>query len=140
MRRDFEIKEGIYLSQPPYYLDLHNNFDFCGLHYSIKNRTLSLHWQRSSGNWVAVGTPESVSVEFREVGEFRFLPRDAERPFTEDDCVNTFGYWMDETRADGVIMTDPTQIPHPSWLTAISFMSGAVIAIKAESAYALIEV
>ena len=34
MRRDFEIKDGIYLAQAPHELDLHNNFDFCGLHYS----------------------------------------------------------------------------------------------------------
>jgi hypothetical protein len=62
MRRDFEIKDGIYLSQPPHELDLHNNFDFCGLHYSIEDRTLSLHWRRSKGDWVATGTPASVSV------------------------------------------------------------------------------
>ena len=37
MRRDFEIKDGIYLSQPPNELDLHNNFDFCGFHYSIED-------------------------------------------------------------------------------------------------------
>jgi hypothetical protein len=36
MLRDFEIKDGVYLSQSPHELDLHNNFDFCGLHYSVK--------------------------------------------------------------------------------------------------------
>src|SRR5438876_9566614 len=135
MRRDFEIKDGIYLAQPPHELDQHNNFDFCGLDYSVEGRTLSLHWRRSTGHWVAAGTPASVSVEFREVSEFRFLPRDAKLPFSEDDCVNTFGYWTDEDWADGVIITDPTQTPDPSWLTAIDFMSGAVIAVQAVSAH-----
>ena len=79
-----------------------------------------------------------MSVEFREVSEFRFLPRDAKLPFTEDDCVNTFGYWTDEDWADGVIITEPTQTPDPSWLTAIDFMSGAVIAVQAVSAHARI--
>lgn len=138
MRRDFEIKDGIYLSQPPHELDLHNNFDFCGLYYSTEDRTLSLHWRRSTGDWVAAGTPASVSVEFQEVSEFRFLPRDAERPFTEDDCVSTFGYWTDEGWADGVFMPDPTQAPDPRWLTAIHFMSGATIAVQASSAQARI--
>ncbi|QDT74545.1 hypothetical protein [Lacipirellula limnantheis] len=138
MRRDFEIKDGIYLSQSPHELDLHNNFDFCGLHYSVEHRTLSLHWRRSTGDGVAGGTPASVSVEFREVSEFRFLPRDAELPFTEDDCVNTWGYWTDEEWADGVIMTDPTQAPDPQWLTGIHFMSGATIAVQASSAHATI--
>jgi hypothetical protein len=31
MNRDFEIRQGIYLVQPPHELDLHNNFDFVGL-------------------------------------------------------------------------------------------------------------
>jgi hypothetical protein len=139
MQRDFEIKDGIYLSQPPHELDLHNNFDFCGLDYSVEHRTLSLHWRRSTGDWVAGGTPASVSVEFREVSEFRFLPRDAELPFTEDDCVSDFGYWADEAWADGVfLMPDPTKTPDPRWLTGIHFMSGATIAVQASSAHARI--
>ena len=138
MQRDFEIKDGIYLSQPPHELDLHNNFDFCGLDYSVERRTLSLHWRRSTGDWVAAGTPASVSVEFREVSEFRFLPRDAELPFTEDDCVSEFGYWTDEAWADGVFMPNPSQTPDPRWLTGIHFMYGATIAVQASSAHARI--
>jgi hypothetical protein len=38
MHRDFEINDGIYLCQPPHKLDLHNNFDFCSLNYSIEER------------------------------------------------------------------------------------------------------
>ena len=138
MHRDFDIKDGIYLCQPPHELDLHNNFDFRGLHYSVEDRVLSLHWRRSNGGRVSVDTPSSLSIEFREVSEFRFLPRDAEVPFTEDDCVSTFGYWTDEPWADGVIMTGPNQKPDPRWLTAIQFMSGATIGVQALSAHALI--
>jgi hypothetical protein len=138
MRRDFEIKDGIYLSQPPHELDLHNSFDFQSLDYSVEHRTLLLRWRRSHGDWVAAGTPASVSVEFREVSEFRFLPRDAELPFTEDDCLSTWGYWTDEKWADGVIMTGPTQTPDPRWLTGLHFMSGAIIAVQACSAHATI--
>ncbi|MFZ2406541.1 MAG: hypothetical protein WAW41_15520, partial [Methylobacter sp.] len=109
------------------------------LSYSVEDRTLLLSWLRSDGEWVASGTPESVSVEFREVSEFRFMPRDSELPFTEDDCVNSFGYWVDEDWADGVIMVDPNQNPEPNWLTAIDFMSGAVIAVQATTAHAQIK-
>jgi len=139
MCRDFEIKDGIYLAQSPHELDLHNDFDFQDVRYSVENRTLLLRWRRSKGDWVAIGVPASVSVEFREVSEFRFLPRDAKLPFTEDDCVNTFGYWTDDEWADGVFEPDPTQTPDPRWLTAIDFMSGAIIAVQAASAYARIE-
>ena len=85
MYRDFDIRDGIYRCQPPHELDLHNNFDFRALDYSIEDRVLSLHWQRADGDWVSAGTPSSVSIEFRQVSECRFLPRDAELPFTEDE-------------------------------------------------------
>lgn len=139
MRRDFEISQGIYLVQPPHELDLHNCFDFLGFDYSVEHRTLLMRWRRSGGEWVASGTPAAVTIEFREVSEFRFQPRDAAMPFTEDDCISTFGYWTDEEWADGVFDIDRTQTPDPKWLTGISFMSGAVIALQASSGHARIE-
>jgi hypothetical protein len=139
MHRDFEIRGGIELSQPPYELDLHNDFDLQSVNYSVADRTLSIHWRRSAGAWVASGAPASVCVEFREVSEFRFLPRDPQLPFTEDDCLSVFGYRTDEDWAHGVLLVDPSQTPEASWLSAISFMSGAVILVQAVSAHAQIQ-
>jgi len=140
MRRDFEITMGIYLVQSPHELDIHNNFDFLGFDYSVEHRTLLLRWRRSPEAWVASGTPAALTIEFREVSEFRFMPRDSAQPFTEDDCVSSFGYWTDEDWADGVIVAEPSQSPDPKWLTAVDFMSGAVIAVQAASAHAQIVV
>jgi len=120
-------------------IDLHNYFDFLGLSYSVEDRTLLLSWRRSEGEWIAEDTPGSVTVEFREVSEFRFMPRDSGLPFTEDDCVNSFGYWVDEDWAEGVVITEPEQRPYKDWMTAIDFMSGAVIVVQAASAHALIK-
>ena len=139
MHCNFTIAQGIYLVQPPYELDLHNNFEFIGLDYSVQNRNLLLHWQRSKGEWVASDTPKALAIEFTDVSEFRFYPRSSGEPFTEDKCINSFGYWTDEDWADGVFVTSATDIISPEWLTAIDFMSGAVIAIKATSAHARIE-
>jgi hypothetical protein len=140
MRRDFEITQGIYLVQTPHELDLHNNFNFLDSDYSVEHRTLLLRWRRSPGQWVASGTPASVSIEFREVSEFQFQPRDSSMPFTEDNCVRSFGYWTNEDWADGVIVVEASQQPDPKWLTAIDFMSGAAIAVQAASAHARIVV
>lgn len=139
MKRDFEIVDGIYLVQSSYKLDLHNNFDFLGLNYSVENRSLLLSWRRSDGDWVTPDTPESVKVEFCEVSEFRFNPRDAQLPFTEDDCVNSIGYWLDEDWAEGVVISEPGKSPDQNWMTAIDFMSGAVIVVQATSAHAQIK-
>ena len=140
MQRDFEITQGIYLVQTPHELDLHNNFDFLGFDYSVEHRTLLLRWRRSGGERVASGTPTAVTIEFREVSEFRFQPRDSAMPFTEDDCVSSFGYWTDEDWADGVIVVEASQQPDPKWLTEVDFMSGAVIEVQAASAHARIVV
>src|SRR6185312_2791547 len=139
MLRDFEIKHGIYLVQSPHELNLHDDFDFLCLDYSVEHRTLHLRWRRSGAAWVTPGIPASVMIEFREVSEFRFRPRDSARPFTEDDCVDAFGFWTDEDWASGVTIVEPSQTPDPKWLTAIAFMSGAVLAVQATSAHARIE-
>ena len=138
MKRNYEIVDGIYLVQGSYELDLHNNFDFKGFDYSVEKRELVLSWQRSQGDWVSTDTPQALTIEFREVSEFRFMPRDSEVPFTEDDCINSFGYWADEDWAEGVIMVEPNQTAEPQWLTAIDFMSGAVLAVQANSANATV--
>lgn len=138
MHRNFKIVHGIYLVQAGHELDLHNNFDFKELHYSIEERKLVLNWERSRGDWVSHEMPQYLSMEFTGVSEFRFLPRDSEVPHTEDDCVNSIGYWVDEDWADGLILVEPNQKAEPHWLMAIDFMSGAVIAVQAESATAKI--
>lgn len=138
MRRNFAITAGIYLSQPPHEVDLHNNFDFLGVDYSVETRTLVLRWRRAKGEWVPASAPQSLAVSFTEVSEYRFMPRDASLPFSEDDCMNAFGYWTDEDWADGVILIEGDKEPDPQWLTAVEFMSGAVIAVQAASAEAVI--
>ena len=133
MNRNYEIVDGIYLVQGKHELDMHNNFDFKNLEYSVKARKLILNWLRSEGEWVSSNTPKTVTIEFAEVSEFRFMPRDPEIPYTEDDCINSFGYWVDEDWVEGVIMVEPDQKADPHWLTAIDFMSGAVLAVQAGS-------
>lgn len=140
MKRNFEIVNGICLVQESHELDLHNNFDFKNLDYFVGDRTLILNWQRSKGDWSDSVAPRALTIVFNEVSEFRFMPRDPEMPFTEDDCISSFGYWVDEDWASGVIMVEPHQEAEPQWLTAIGFMSGAVLAVQAESANAEIEV
>jgi hypothetical protein len=136
MNRDYKIVQGIYLIKDTYNLDLHNNFNFKSVEYSVSERKAVLHWKRSNGDWVNSETPKALEIEFSGVSEFRFMPRDSDMPFTEDDCVNSIGYWVDEDWAEGIIMVEPNQKPEPQWLTAIDFMSGAVITVQAERASA----
>lgn len=138
MNRNFEIIDGIYLVHEGLELDLHNNFNFKNLDYSVEERNLVLNWLRSKRTWTSSDAVIALSVEFNEVSEFRYMPRDSELPFTEDDCVNCFGYWVNEDWAEGVIMLETQQKAESHWLTAINFMSGAVMAVQAEHANAKI--
>lgn len=136
MNRDYDIVDGIYLVQDGYELDLHNDFDFKIVQYSVSERRVVLYWEASDGNRVGSETPKSLEIEFSGVSKFRFMPRDSDIPFTEDDCIKSIGYWVNEDWAEGVILVAPNQKPEPQWPTAIEFMSGAVIVVHAENACA----
>jgi len=138
MNRNYEIVDGMYLVQGHYELDLHNNFDFKSFEYSLSERKLALNFERSSGNWVKLDTPKELIIEFKGVSEFRFLPRDSEKPFTEDDCICHFGHLVNEDWAQGVIMLNANQIADPTWLAAVEFMSGAILAVQAKVSIATV--
>ncbi len=139
MRRNFTIRLGIYLVQSPHELDVHNNYDFLELRYSVAQRTLLLLWRRSEREGVPTSLPASLTIEFRGVTEFRFLPRNSGLPFTEDDCLCNFGYWTDEDWADGAVMIcAERETADPLGLNAIEFMSGAILVVQADSADATI--
>jgi hypothetical protein len=136
MTSDFEMVDGIYIVQGSYQLDLHNNFAFLEVQYSVADRSASLHWRRRPDDWVPANTPEMLSITFAEVKEFRFMGRDPEMPLTEDDCLSTLGYLTDEPWSQGRVLEAAD--PQPHWLTAFAFQSGAVIALRADRANARI--
>ena len=136
MLSDFEVVDGIYVAQGDHKLDLHNEFDFQEVRYSVAERSASLRWRRGPGDWVRRDLPATLCIEFDGVKEFRFLSRDSKMPFTEDDCLSAMGYLTDEAWSEGRILL--TSDPEREWLTAFKFQSGAVIAVRAERATARI--
>ncbi len=139
MHRDFTIKLGIYLVQPPHELDMHNFYNFQDLCYSVAEQACTLRWLRSAQAGVPTRLPTSVTIVFRGISDFRFLPRNPKKKFTEDDCVCGFGYWTDEDWAEGSVMIcDDPEILDNHCLNAIEFMSGAIMVVQADTANATI--
>lgn len=138
MQTDFKIRQGIYLIKGDLTLDLHNDFDFEGIDYSIVERSISLKWKRSARESVSLNLPSSIRLDFLEVSEFRFYPRNSEIPFTEDNCLNCAGYWTDEEWCDGVFLSENGAVLDSQYLTAFEFMSGAIVIFRAERAAALV--
>jgi hypothetical protein len=136
MIEDFRIKDTTCIVRDEYCLDLHNNYDFLEVFYSIAERRVTLTWHRSEGDWVPLTDPSQVDLVFLGVTRFHFVQRDPEMPFTEDRCLWTVGYWIDEEWCDGVMICEAD--PESHWLRAFSFHSGAIVAIAAEEAKAII--
>ena len=129
MQTNFKFRDSIYIVFEHFEIDLHNDYDFTRLEYSVMERSVVLHWKRSNGGWVKNDLPADISVKFDEVSKFEFKPRDPDIPFTEDDCLGTVGYLADEDWCDGIFWTeDPPEI---GWMQAFEFMSGAIIALQA---------
>jgi len=70
MKEHFTLKKCFYLLAGGEELDLHNNFVFVGLDYSIAERVLVLRWLRSPGDWVSLDSPSEVELEYRDVARF----------------------------------------------------------------------
>jgi hypothetical protein len=138
MDLDFSLEAGIYLVQSPHRLDLHNDFDFRGVEYSVASRRVRLEWQRGAGEWIAAGTPAAVGIEFRDVSRFQFQARDPGMPFTEDDCLASAGWWVDEEWCTGAMILDPGVAPEPDWSFAFEFQSGAIVTVAASTASAFV--
>ena len=133
MKPNFTIRLGIELNQGEYSLDLHNNLEFVGCDYSVKDRTLTVRWEKGQGDWVPADTPQLVEIIFKQVSEYRFMPRDPEMPFTEDDCLVAVGAWH-----DGIYDKSEDTELDLSEFVAFEFHSGAIIIVKAEEAEAVI--
>lgn len=137
MQTDFKIRQGMYLIKDELTFDLHDDFDFEGINYSVAERCVSLTWKRSARENVRSNIPSSICLDFFEVSEIRFYPRNSEMPFTEDKCLCVAGYWTDEEWCDGVFFSEDGEISDSNYLTAFEFMSGAIIMFRAERAIAL---
>jgi hypothetical protein len=124
--------DSITLEVDDMYLDLHNNFDFRAIEYSIDKRVIRLFWRKNPGEWVPEKLPGKVTLEFYGVTRFRMNARDADIPFSEDDCLGTIGFLPPDMwdYMDGYSPHKPAADDD----LLMDFMSGAALKVKAESA------
>jgi hypothetical protein len=134
---NFSWSESIYLKYDSREYDLHNDFDFVGINYIIETQSATLKWKRGTGNWVNQNQPKFIVLSISNVSQFEFKPRDPEMPFTEDDCLESFGFLSNDDWCDGQFWVDNP--PDENWLWSFAFQSGAEIIIRAKSALVQIE-
>lgn len=134
---NFSWSGSIYLHVGDLELDIHNCYDFCLTTYNVEARTVSLEWRRAKGDWVSETLPQHVRLTMAGIYHFSVRPRDPEIPFTEDDCLEGFGYDCDEDWADGQFWTDAS--PDPAWRWSFVFQSGLEIQVGGDSASVMVE-
>lgn len=130
--QNFSWFDSIYLKTGNLELDIHNCYDFRRLTYDVTARTIKLEWKRSTGEWVDQALPGIVEISLTGVDYLRLEPRDPEQPFTEDDCLSSFGYDCDEVWTDGQFWTD--EPPESHWRWSFAFQSGAEVVVGGQSA------
>ena len=118
-------------------LDLHNNFDFQAIEYSIDKREIRLSWKRNSGDWVPKKDPRRIELVFHGVARFKMRGRNPDIPFSEDDCLSTIGFLPPDMweHIDGYSPHQPTADDD----LLMDFMSGAALKIRAESVRCVLE-
>jgi hypothetical protein len=132
--KNFNIADDfIALEQTGSYFDLHNNFAFVGFSFNTSLRELSFKWQRRNEDWVAPNDPEELELQFHDVSLFKAKERDADEPYSEDDCLGNLGFiynnLLDEL--EGYTMAKPcVDANHLN----ICFQSGFAVKIAAGSA------
>ena len=135
---NFSWSDSIYLKKDSQEFDLHNDYDFRKFSYDIREKLITLEWQRGTGDWVNLSLPHFISLRVSDVYHLEVKPRDPKMPFSEDDCLNSFGYLSNEHWCDGQLWTDKE--PDENWKWSFEFQSGAEIIVGAKSATACIKV
>ena len=88
METNFEIYKNYAIEYEGSIYDLHNNFRFSGFDYNVTDQHLTLRWKVRHDEWVPIGQPSEIILSVEEVSYLKLLPRSAEMPFTEDDCLS----------------------------------------------------
>jgi len=127
---NFQIQNGIYFLTDDVELDIHNCYDFKKFEYNIEHRTVTLQW--SSNKYAKANDPEELLLTMTGISVFEVHPRNSSIPFTEDDCLNSFGYDSDEDWADGQFWID--KAPEPDWYWSFLFQSEMEILVKGDYA------
>lgn len=112
--------------------DLHNNFDFRQFTYDPNRQLLILDWELGNGDWIPQGQPNRIRLRLKGVTQFSFRERNSEMPFSEDDCLASFGYDCDSDWTEGQFWTDKS--PEDDWRWSFIFQSGAEIQVAGEAA------
>jgi hypothetical protein len=99
MTVNFKIDDNFGLSYDGRHIDLHNNFDFVGYDYKIADRTLTLTWTKSIGEWVSQDEFLKLSLFHSNVFFLRIGYDNKEYEYPDDDkCLGSVSFFPSSDR------------------------------------------
>ncbi len=87
---NFSWPDSIYLKKDSQEYDLHNDYDFHKFSYAIREKLITLEWQRGTGDWVNLFLSHFISLRISDAYHLEVKPRNPTMPFSEDDCLISF--------------------------------------------------
>lgn len=114
-------------------LDLHNCYDLVSFQHHVRNQELKLNWRRGKGDWIDPSLPSQVTICFHKVFYLEIEPRDLRISHSEDDCLETFGFYSDSDHKKNEDFFFVETAIDPKWLWSFVFQSRAEIIVGAQS-------
>lgn len=81
-------------------IDLHNDYEFTHIDYSIAARRLQLHWARSAGDWVRPSMPAALTLVCAGVHMLKIRESDEDEHVNGEKCLSSIGFMWNAMRDD----------------------------------------
>lgn len=95
---NFNITDSQALSFEGRHIDLHNNFDFVGFDYNVKDREIRLNWKKSIGNWIAENELSSLVLIHKSVTFLKIIEQDEKSNYDDDSCLQEITFFPSTAR------------------------------------------
>ena len=98
MTANFDIIDNYALIFEGRHIDLHNNFDFLGFTYNVKDSEINLRWTKSIGDWVDKNELSSLVLVHKTVTYLKVIEQDAEGTWDEAICLGEITFFPSTER------------------------------------------
>lgn len=129
MKINFQLTKNYALNYQGRHIDLHNNFDFIKIEFSVETMMLILRWRMATGNWVQQDELPCLTLIHKNVSYLNILPRNSSMPLSEDSCLSDITFWPSSSRAINDSITDQN-LPNEEDDILYIFQSGQIIRVN----------
>ncbi|MCP2045922.1 hypothetical protein [Pontibacter sp. HSC-36F09] len=134
---NFELEDTVTLRYAGKYVDLHNDYDFCGFKYSVSSQVLEMQWHKFADEESIPNNVEKIKLYFSGVNFLKVQERDREMPVSEDKCIDVIGFLPQEMREDMESFGVKPDYDNDDMI--IIFRGGQTVKINAEEVKLVIE-